>query len=226
MENKDRIIRQVYYNESGFGSIAETYKEAKKILNTITLNDVKDFLERQKTRQIKGYKGFNSYVADHALQEIQIDIAVFTDSTEENKGFAYCFVAIDIFTKFCHAVPIKDRKPPESVRAMTEVLDKIGVPENVYSDHEGSWTNKAFIKLLNEHKIKHIITSSPPPFAERMVQEIKNMIHIRLQGLEVEKEHWVNLLPAVLKKYNNRIHGTTKMSPNEARQNKNNVQVF
>ena len=129
MEDKDKIIRQVYYNESGFGSIVETYKDVKPILDTITLNDVKDFLERQKTRQIKGYKGFNSYVADHALQEIQIDIAVFTDSTDENKGVAYGFVAIDVFTKFCHAIPIKDRKPPGSVRAMTEVLDKIGIPE-------------------------------------------------------------------------------------------------
>jgi hypothetical protein len=183
--DRDRIIRHVYYNESGFGSIAETYKEAKNILNTITLNDVKEFLEKHKTRQIKGYKGFNFYVVDHALQEVQIDIAVFTDSAEESKGFAYCFVAVDMFTKFCHAVPIKDRKPPESVRAMTEVLDKIWVTENIYSDNEGSWNNKAFIKLLNQHHIKHIITSSPPPFAERMVQELKNMIHIRLQGLEV-----------------------------------------
>ena len=31
--------------------------------------------------------------------------------------------------------------------------------------------------------------------SNRMKEE--NMIHIRLQGLEVEKEHWVNLLPAV-----------------------------
>ncbi len=50
---QETIIRQVYYNESGFGSIAETYQEAKKILDTITLNDVKEFLEKQKTRQIK-----------------------------------------------------------------------------------------------------------------------------------------------------------------------------
>ena len=42
MTDSDKIIRQVYYNESGFGSIAETYKEAREILNTITLNDVKD----------------------------------------------------------------------------------------------------------------------------------------------------------------------------------------
>jgi POT family proton-dependent oligopeptide transporter len=78
--------------------------------------------------------------------------------------------SIGIFTKYCHAVPIKDRKPPESIRAMTEVLDKIAIPENLYSDNKGSWNNKGFIKLLNQHKIKHIITSSPPPFAERVVQ--------------------------------------------------------
>ena len=77
-------------------------------------------------------------MADHALQEIQIDIVVFTDSAEENKGFAYCFAAIDIFTKYCRAVPIKDKEPPESVRAMTEVLDKIWIPEHIYSDNEGS----------------------------------------------------------------------------------------
>ena len=41
---KDTIIRQVYYDAgNGFGSIAETYREAKKILNTIKYNDVKDF---------------------------------------------------------------------------------------------------------------------------------------------------------------------------------------
>ena len=226
MENKEKIIRQLYYNERGFGSIAETYKDAKKILNTITLNDVKEFLEKQKTRQIKGYKGFNSYVADHALQEIQIDIAVFTDSADENKGFKYCFVAIDIFTKYCHAVPIKNKQPAESVRAMNEVFDKIGVPENLYHDNEGSWNSKEFIKLLNQRKIKQIITSTPPPFAERMIQEIKNMIHIRLQGLEIEREEWVRLLPAVFNKYNNRIHGTTKMSPIEAKKDQNKIEAF
>jgi hypothetical protein len=52
------------------------------------------------------------------------------------------------------------------------------------------------------------------------------MIHIRLQGLEVEKEQWVNLLPTVLKKYNNRIHGTTKLSPIEARHDKNRLNVL
>ena len=96
-------------------------------MSTITYNDVKEFLERQKPRQTKPYKGFNSYVAHEPLQEIQIDIADFTRSVKENDGYRYCFVAVDVFTKFCHAVPIKDKQPNESIRAMSDVINTIGV---------------------------------------------------------------------------------------------------
>ena len=226
-EEKDKVIRQIYYDaDTGFGSIAETYKASKKVLNSITYDDVKDFLSRQRVRQFKGYRGFNSYVAKEPLQEIQMDIAIFTDSASDNNGFKYLFVAVDIFTKICHAVPIKDKKPPESIRAMKEVLEKIGVPENIYHDFEGSWNSTGFIRLLNEHKIKQIITSSPPPFAERMVQTLKNMIHIRLEGLEVSKEKWLDVLPAVLKKYNNTVHSTINMTPNDAKDKKNHFEVW
>ena len=90
----------------------------------------------------------------------------------------------------CHAVPIKDKEPEESVRAIKEVLNTIGIPQQIYHDNEGSWSSKGFIRLLNFAKVKQIITSSPPPFAERMVQAIKNMIHARLDGLEIYKEKW------------------------------------
>ena len=224
---KDKIIRQIYYDaDSGFGSISETHREAKKILNTITYNDVKDFLERQKSRQTKGYRGFNSYVADKPLAEIQIDIADFTASGALNNGFRYLFVAVDIFTKFCHAVPIKDKQPKESIRAMREILKVIGVPEVLYHDNEGSWNSGDFIQLLNQHNIKQIITSTPPPFSERMVQTIKNMIHTRLGGLEIDEQEWINLLPSVLKKYNNTKHSTINMSPNQAKQGNDNVEIW
>ena len=225
--NQDKIIRQVYYDsDSGFGSVAETHREAKKILNNITYNDVKDFLERQKSRQTKGYRGFNSYVADKPLAEIQIDIADFTASGALNDGFRYLFVAVDIFSKHAHGVAIKDKQPAESVRAMTEILKVIGVPEVLYHDNEGSWNSGDFIQLLNQNKIKQIITSTPPPFAERMIQTLKLMIHTRLGGLEIDKQHWINLLPAVLKKYNNTKHSTTGFSPNQAKQGNDDIEIW
>jgi hypothetical protein len=183
-------------------------------------------LERQKSRQTKPYRGFNSYVAHEPLQEIQIDICDFTASGALNDGFRYLFVAVDIFTKFAHGVPIKDKQPEESIRAMKEVLKVIGIPKVLYHDNEGSWNSKEFIRLVNQHNIKQIITSSPPPFAERMVQTIKNMIHTRLDGLEIDKQKWLELLPSVLKKYNHQKHSTTGMSPNQAKQGKDNVEIW
>ena len=196
-EDKDKLVRGVYYDaDAGFDSINDTYKQAQTILNRITYNDVKQFLERQKSRQTKPYRGFNSYVAHEPLQEIQIDIADFTRSVKENDGYIYCFVAVDVFTKFCHAVPIKDKKPNESLRAMTEILNTIGVMKQIYHDNEGSWNNTEFIGLLNKHNIKQIITTSPPPFAERMVQTLKNMIHARLEGLDMTEERWIDVTPS------------------------------
>ena len=51
-EDKDKITRGVYYDaDDGFGSVNGTYKQSHRILNTITLNGAKDFLNRQKSRQ-------------------------------------------------------------------------------------------------------------------------------------------------------------------------------
>ena len=229
MSDKDSIIISIYYDaDDGFDSIIATYRKANKVLNTITFADVKSFIEKQKgsNKQTKPYRGFNSYVAPGILHEIQIDLAIFTDSAKDNNGYKFLFVAIDIFSKYIWAVPIKDKKPQESIKAMKEVFENIGVPKQIMSDREGAWESTEFIRLLNSHKIKHIISSSPPPFSERAVQEIKNMIHTRLDGLDMQAEKWIEVLPSVLKKYNNRVHGTTGLSPNDARDDKNNIEVY
>ena len=226
-EEKHKVLRQICYEvERGFGSIADTYKEANKLLNSITYNDTEEWLERQKSRQTKPYRGFNSYVAPNALHEIQIDIMDMTASASLNNGFRYAFVAIDVFSKYIWAVPIKDKKPPESIRAFNIILEKIGKPVQIMTDREGAWESIEFVRLLNDKKIKHIISSAPPPFFREAVQEIKNMIHTRLDGLEMEKEKWIDMVPAVLKKYNTRIHGSTGMTPEDARKDKNSIEVY
>ena len=48
MSDKDKVIRHIYYDtDKGFGSINDTYKQAHHILNTITVNDVKELLNKQ-----------------------------------------------------------------------------------------------------------------------------------------------------------------------------------
>ena len=122
-------------------------------MNIITYNDVKECLERQKSRQTNPYKGFNFYVAHEPLQEIQLDIADVTRSVKENDGYRYCFVVVDVFTKFCHAIPIKHKKPNESLRARTEILNTIGVRKQIHHENEGSWNSTEFRLLPHHHRL-------------------------------------------------------------------------
>ena len=89
-EDKEHILITMYCNVDGFGNINETYKETKQQLNSITIEYTKKWLDKQKGRQTKSYKGFNSYVADEPLEEIHIDLADFTRNAAENDGYRYC----------------------------------------------------------------------------------------------------------------------------------------
>ena len=224
---KDKIIRGVYYDaDTGFGSVRQTYDDAHKIMNSITYAYVKDFLERQKSRQFKAYRGFNSYIADSPLEEIQLDISDFTESGAVNDGFRWALVGIDIFTKIATAIPMKTKQTHDCVNALKLVFEKIGICKVLYHDNEGGFSSTEFVRLVNSHKIKQIITSAPAPFAERFISTLKDQINRRLEGLEIEKQEWVKILPNVLNKYNNTVHSSIKMTPNEAKHPDHRLQVW
>ena len=106
-------------------------------------------------------------------------------------------LTVDVFTQMLLGVPIKNKSPEECVRAFEELLDKMGKPKQIYHDNEGSFSSIEFIRLLNGHNIRQIIVSTKAPLAERAVQTIKNMIHARIEGLDLPVEKWVEMLPAI-----------------------------
>ena len=111
-EDRDKLVRGVCYDaDDGFVSINDTYKQSNRIFNAITLSNAKHFLPKRKSRQTKSYRGFNSYVAKEPLQELRIDLAVFTDSAPDANGYKSVFVAVDIFTKMLWAMPTEGKQP-------------------------------------------------------------------------------------------------------------------
>ena len=47
----DGLIKKVYYDPSGYGSIQDTYKDVKKLDRSITVSDIKDWFERNVERK-------------------------------------------------------------------------------------------------------------------------------------------------------------------------------
>ena len=82
--NRNDIISNVYYNlETGFGSIHETLKKAKEQEPSINKVDVENFMRKQPNKQIRTYRGSNSYTAPFSRFEFQADIMNMVPLTKE-----------------------------------------------------------------------------------------------------------------------------------------------
>ena len=73
MSDKNKIISDIYFDRSGFGSIANTFQDAKAKDKSITLADVKAWFEKNVDRK-RPMSGFNSFLAPYAHYEYQIDL--------------------------------------------------------------------------------------------------------------------------------------------------------
>ena len=145
------------------------------------MNDVKDFFKNdvlQKRRQ----RGYNSFVANDFLDQIQLDIADFTKNAEKNDSYRYALVGIDVFSRYGWAVKMKTKQPHDLIMAFKEIMRVIGVPSSTFSHMEGSILSTACVQVLNQNNIKQITTLNHALYAEVFIRSLKQMIHNRLEG--------------------------------------------
>ena len=227
---KEQVISNAYYDiNTGFGSISDTLKRAKETDPSITQQDVRNFMSQQPNRQIRNYRSTNSYTAPFARYQFQIDIMDMVPLTKEpevnietdNGEPRYALVVIDIFSKLANVVPMTNKDGQSVLSALKDSFKKMGHPMVIYSDDDGGF--KTVVKECFEGEgIQHIITRTHANVAERFIRTIKNMIHDRVR---FNKAGWTSMLTPSLNKYNSREHSSTKMSPNEAHKDTNNLKV-
>jgi len=129
MSNKNDIISKIYFDKSGYGSIKTTFEDAKKKDKTITIEDVKEFFDKnvKKKTQLKNY---NSFVAPYPYYEYQFDLFFIKDlEDQEDKVGA---IMIDIFTKYMWVVAIESKKEGPVASALMECMNKMGHNRRFY----------------------------------------------------------------------------------------------
>ena len=173
---KDEILSFIYLDPAGYGSIKETYTEARKKDKSITMKDVKDFIDKH-VEQKKQLRGYNSFIAHEPKEEYQVDLFFLPKKDFPKESYIGGVIAIDIFTRFITIIPIKTKTIPDILEAMKQILNKMGKPKTIYSDNEGAWSAGTEIsKYFQAEHIRHIITLSHPAFSERAIRTIKGEI--------------------------------------------------
>ena len=71
MEHKDEIIKNVYDNF--YGSMVDTFKDARQKDKSITYQDVKRWFEKN-IPKLNNLRGYNSFVASERFEEFQMDL--------------------------------------------------------------------------------------------------------------------------------------------------------
>ena len=228
--SRDDIISNVYYNlETGFGSINETLKKAKEQDQTINRVDVENFMRKQPNKQIRKYRGSNSYTAPFARFEYQIDIMDIRNPLPKNQRRKFPSRTTNRDTGWWSLTSsaswqtssLKEKSGPITLSAMKESFNKMGFPMSVYSDNDRAF--QAGVKdFFEKEGITHVVTLTHANVVERFIRTMKNMIHDRVR---FNRGSWTVMLSKALDKYNDTIHSSTKMKPKDAHDDKNHMNV-
>ncbi len=215
----DKLLHNIYYDvDTGYSSVKQTYEDAKAKGSTITIDDVKKWMQKQPNKQIRPYKGFNSYVAPYARYQYQIDIM---DMGGQHSEYRYAIIVVDAFSKLAEAEPMRDKQTNTVYQNLRKIFEKMGYPSSIYSDDDGSFKGKVseFFKAEN---INYITTLTHANIAERFIRTVKNGIADRIRNTN---NKWYDMFKHVINKYNNTVHSTTQMKPVQAHKDTNRLEV-
>ena len=96
---KEDIISNVYYDvQDGYGSIKNTFEQARQKDQSITLDDVQKWMKQQPNKQRKAYRGSNSYTAPFARYVYKINIMDMVNSHKSYTQPRYAIVVNDLFS--------------------------------------------------------------------------------------------------------------------------------
>ena len=209
LEEKNKLINDVYYDVTGYGSIAQTVKQVnayikKNGLNiqNITAEDVKAWKQGNLAPKTKP-GGYNSFIPDSVELEVQIDLFYMADITDvEDKektlealqeaddaprlrGKVNALLMVEIFSKYTWVVEIADKGATTMIHALSECFKEMPMhpkyPKYVYSDMEGAFISKDVQKFFADKHVTHLLSLNHAPYAERQIRTIKNMLYKRME---------------------------------------------
>ena len=124
--------------------------------------------------------------------------------------------------KFGWTVPIKNKNPQPNKDSFEKILINSRRSSNlIESDRGKEFYNNIFQDFLNKNNIKIYSRNSScgSVFAERFNRTIRDPL--KKIVFEQSDANWVDVLPTITKRYNNRLYSSTKLTPIQTSLKKN-----
>jgi hypothetical protein len=151
----------------------------------------------------------------------QADLVEMIPFAGVNKGYRYILTMINCFSKYAIVVPLKTKRADEIVAALKPILENHKM-KNFQTDQGTEWFNSKVQSLLQSYGINHYYTYSDKKasIVERFNRTLKGEMWKSFSELGSFK--WLEILPDLLKKYNNKKHRTIGVRPIDVTQENEN----
>ena len=196
-----------------YDALAYSAIKTKKTLglgNNFTMQDLSNELNKPTIQKFERQK----VIVNHINEVHSTDLVDMTQYSKMNKGYKYIFTNIDVFSKIAYAFPLKSKKIQDIKPCFEKTFEK-NKPKYIWSDRKPAFLSKEMQEFFKNNNVKIYHTNShlKAVVIERFNRSLRELMmkHFTKNNNTI----WYNILPKLIKTYNNRYHSTIKMKPIE-----------
>ena len=151
-------------------------------------------------------------IVNHIDEIHSCDLVDTTKYSRVNGGYKYIFTNIDIFSKYSWSFPLKTKTIKE-MKSCFEKIFKERKPSHIWGDQESAFFSKEMQKIFEDNNVKiyYAYSNLKAVFIERFNRSLREPM--MKSFVKNDNTIWYNILPNLIKTYNNRYHHTIKMNP-------------
>ena len=207
----DKEWLQCFKPRSPWDIAAYSAIKSKKTLglgNNFNMEDLSNELNKSVINKFERKK----VIVNHIDEIHSCDLVDMIKYSRINKGYKYIFTNIDIFSKYAWAFPIKSKKISD-IKLCFQKIFKERKSLYIWSDQESSFFSKEMLKFFEDNNVKiyHTYSNLKAVVIERFNRSLRELM--MKEFVKNNNTIWYNILPELIKKYNNRYHNTIKMKP-------------
>lgn len=213
----ENLLKNVYYNIDHPASFSGVLKLSKA--TKVPIKKTKDWLATQDVYTLHKpvrYKFPRRKVLSYGIGDlVQCDLVDVSKFAKYNRGVKYLLTAIDVFSKFGYAIPLKNKTAASVLSAFKTLFKKLGRVKFINSDKGREFINHQLKSFFIKKGVNHYVTESEykASVVERFNRTLKNKLYRIFTYRNSFK--YLDILDSVLRSYNNSVHSSTGFAPSQ-----------
>ena len=166
MSNWEKYLKDIYLDPShpaSFSNPQTLYKVAKKEGKyKISHSQIKKWIQKQESysrnKSVKRKFQRGRVIVAGIDDQFDADLASLVYYSDDNDGYKYLLVVIDIFSHYAWVQPLKDKTAQHIVNAFDKILSGGRIPKRLRTDAAKDFTSEKFQTFVKGKHIVHFVT--------------------------------------------------------------------